>query len=292
MKLRFVHRGVVVVTMSFGLAGAFAPAGAALAQTGVCPDTPPDDPIARRAAARTWFSRAEAAENAGKDAAAIYAYVCSMKIIPHASTAYNLARAAEKGGDLGLAVSSYRRYLALEPDARDKAEVLAQVQSLEARLAAAGREPLVPSASGAAGAAIAPSPVQPPPASAIATGDAPPAPAAPDRPSDSPSRMGVLEWTIAGAGVAALAGGVMLNLLARSEMNECRNLARSGDLVTARQRCDAAKPAAYASYALFGTALAAAAVDVLLLWRKPRALESVSISLLPGGATLSFFTPL
>jgi tetratricopeptide (TPR) repeat protein len=276
-----------LVLMGFAVIGIFA-SRPALAQAVACPEVPPEDAIARREAARQWFSRAETAENSGQDAVAIHAYACSMKIIPHASTAYNLARAAEKGGDLELAANSYRRYLALEPEARDRTEILAQIEALDVRVAA-GRQPLVPTVplAGATSPRAA-SPSGPPVAGAAID-----QPTAADSSPDGRwfRRMGALEWTVAGAGVAALAGGVVLNLGARSKMEECRTLASAGALDTARERCDAAKPAAYASYALFGTAVAAAVVDLFLVWRNPRGV-SVNVALAPHGATLSLSTRL
>lgn len=305
MKQLFRHPALVIMGfVAQTLVGPARPAAAAqgAGATPSCPEQPPSDPLARREVAREWFSRAEKAENAGQDAAAIRAYVCSMKIIPHASTAYNLARAAERGGDLELAVNSYRRYLALDPGAPDKADVEKSIASLETRLAE-GRRPLVPTTpveGSGPGTATGPLPGDPPllpPPPPLPEGGGVTAGGAAgtsDRvdTGGAPSRIGATELIIAGGAVAALGTGLVLNFSARSKMDECRSLARANNLVTAQQRCDSARPLAYASYALFGTAVVAAALDVFLVWRKPRAVESVNVAITPTSATLSFVTPL
>src|SRR4051812_23325132 len=95
-------------------------AASARAQDMTCPTEVPGSSTERRARAKEWFSRAEAAEAASDPIAAVKAYQCSLHMVPHAFTAFNLARLAEKTGDLELAIESYDAYLKLAPEAPDR----------------------------------------------------------------------------------------------------------------------------------------------------------------------------
>jgi tetratricopeptide (TPR) repeat protein len=53
---------------------------------------------------------------------------------PHADLIFNVGQAYEKLGDVANALRSYREYLRLEPQARDRAAVDASIRNLEARL--------------------------------------------------------------------------------------------------------------------------------------------------------------
>ena len=81
--------------------------------------------------------------------------------------------------------------------------------------------------------------------------------------------MGTTEWVIAGVGAAALVSGVVFNIGARSQMSDCRSMARANNIVGARDACDRASPFAYTSYALLGGTAAAAIADAILIWTKP-----------------------
>src|SRR3954463_5599302 len=108
----------------------------ASARAAPCPPEPPAGVAERRTPARDWFSAGEAAEQAHDDLAAIGAYRCSMKMVAHPFTAYNLARAAERSGDLELAIEAYHQYLTLKPEAEDRAAIEERVHQLEERLSA------------------------------------------------------------------------------------------------------------------------------------------------------------
>jgi hypothetical protein len=76
----------------------------------------------------------------------------------------------------------------------------------------------------------------------------------------------VIEWAVGGVSVAALVGGLALNLGARTKMSSCETHANDPNkLGTANAECDAAKPLAYWSYGLFSVAAVGAAVDTVLL---------------------------
>ena len=68
--------------------------GASTVRAAECPATSPDRTEERRALAKEWFARAEAAENAGNDVEAVKAYACSMKMVAHAFTRLALHRVA------------------------------------------------------------------------------------------------------------------------------------------------------------------------------------------------------
>jgi tetratricopeptide (TPR) repeat protein len=262
------------------------------AQTETCPSEVPAASPERRARAKEWFGRAERAETAGDPITALKAYQCSLRMVPHAFTAFNLARLAERTGDLELAVESYEAYLKLAPEAPDRSVVGGKIKTLSDRIAELRR---------AQTPAFPPNPT-PPPDSGPPLGQTglPPDPVPemmppPPGPVDSESPPGLVKerqpphpvvYVLGGVAVGALAGGVMLNLGARSKMDECRRLARQLETEAAMAACDAARPRAYASYALLGLAGAAAVADAVLLLMSTRPSESrISLLPLPDGAT-------
>ncbi len=272
----------------------FVPAAARAAE---CPESSPEDPQERRKLAKEWFSTAEAAENGGNDVEATRAYACSYKMVAHPFTAFNLARVAERSGETDLSLKMYKAYLALKPDAKDKEDVRGKIRALEEKIAAAQAAPAVDPA---------PLPAEPP-TETVATEPPPdvltppPAPKPADvayestEPETEPEvRSRKLEWIIGGVSVAALVGGIVTNVIARAKMDTCRTDAGNGLLDTALEQCNAARPMAYTSYALFGVAAAGIATDaVLLILRRDRSDDSdeqASIGFLPvpgGGGLLA-----
>jgi hypothetical protein len=259
-----------LVTLGFA-AMLLAPAAARAAE---CPESSPEDPQERRRLAKEWFSNAEAAENAGNDTEATRDYACSYKMVAHPFTAYNLARVAERSGDLELSLKMFKAYLALKPDAKDKEEVKAKVKVIEDKMAAdksgaspetAAAPPTEPTPPTAEEQPAAPEPTpdvlapppEPKPADVVHN---PPEPEPePEKPSNA------LYWAIGGAAGAALVGGIITNVVARAKMDTCRADAGNNDLAKANDECNAARPMAYTSYALFGLAGAGAALDAVLI---------------------------
>jgi hypothetical protein len=231
------------------------------ARAAECPASSPEDPQERRKLAKEWFATAESAENAGNDAEATRAYACSYKMVAHPFTAYNLGRVAERSGDGELALKMYKAYLTLKPDAQDKEEVKDKVKALEEKLAAGPTAPAEPPQ------ATEGSTENPPPQEELAPPPEPKPPVVRARaPEPEPEPRGhVVEWVVGGASVAALVGGLALNLGARSKMSSCETHSDQGKQATALSECDAAKPLAYWSYGLFGVAVVGAAVDTVLL---------------------------
>ncbi len=266
--------------------------GAATAQAQMgCPNDVPENSQQRRSVAKEWFGKAESAEAGGNDVGAIKAYQCSLKMVPHAFTAFNLARLAEKTGDLELSVESYSAYLKLAPEAKDKAEVETKITNLNLRVQAA-RE-----VTGAATAKPAePAPVaKTPPAEPARTERRRTAPA--DEPSganDSPtspagptSNMATIGWVVTGVGVAALVGGIIINRGAQSDMDDCNKLAKANQLDSARSKCDGAKPKAYTSYVLMPLGALAAIGGAYLALASGKSNTEISMAPLSGGAFVS-----
>jgi hypothetical protein len=266
-----------------------------LARAAECPATPPASMKERRTLAKEWFSRAETEELGGDDKAAVRAYSCSFAMLPHPSTAYNLAKAAERAGDLSTALTAHRDYLTLKPTASDRAEIEERIRGLEAKLGNSSPGNSNPG-NGNAGN---PSPSPPPPVATPTPAPEPePAPPprpvvrrrttpAPAEPAASESAMGTREWVVAGVGAAALVAGVVFNVGARSAMNDCRDLAKGKNFSGARDACARAKPFAYLSYGLFVAAGAAAIVDVTFVLGKQTPVEHVGLLVVPGGGGLS-----
>lgn len=300
-------RGSSFLVFPLSLCG-LAALGASVALAAECPASPPDQTKERRVLAREWFARAEAAENAGKDFEAVRAYSCSMRMAVHPSTLYNLARVAERSGDAELALKSYQAYLVLKPETEDKEAVKAKIRDLQARIKEVkeitdGEEPptteLPPVEENpnvpAAPLATEPPPVEGQPNVPIASPEERPVkPVAPERTPEATEQGGgggsasrIAAWVVGGVGVAALATGIVTNILARNDMDTCNS--KGGP----NSACDSAKTAAYTSYAMFGVAGAAAAVEGVLLyriWARGRSASgdtSVSLGWMPGGVSLS-----
>jgi tetratricopeptide (TPR) repeat protein len=261
-----------------------------------CPASAPDQLRERRALAKEWFARAEAAENAGKDVEAVRAYTCSMRMMAHPSTAYNLARAAERAGDVELALKSYQVYLTLKADAADKDEVTGKIRDLQAKIKEVKEIDV----------GEGPPTTEPPPVEEKlnvpleAPEENPVRPVSPERAPRVTERGGegrgsshLPAWVVGGVGVAALASGIIMNIVARNDMDTCQSKFRQNLLPDAQSACSSAKPAAYASYAMFGVAGAAAIVEGVLLYRiwasHGSSSDDTSLSLgwMPGGLSAS-----
>jgi tetratricopeptide (TPR) repeat protein len=252
-----------------------------------CPTDVPNSSRDRRALAKDWFHKAETAEAASDPVNALKAYQCSLKVVPHAFTAYNLARLAEKTGDLELAVEAYGKYLNLAPEAPDRTEVEGKMTSLSARIAASRNDT----------AAGTPPPPSPDPASTTPVVEAPrkqerdtELPPALDENSGRHGHVvSPAVYVVGVVGVAALVGGVVLNIGARAKMDDCFALVNT-QLQTAKDACDAAKPRAYGSYALFGVAAAAVVADAFLLFANSEegraSSNQVSFAVTPDGASV------
>lgn len=254
-----------------------------------CPDTVPDDSGVRRQQAKKWFSKGEESTKAGDDLAALKAYQCSLKFVPHGFTAFNIGQIAERVGDLELAVSSYNQYLLLVPDAVDGAEVTRKIGELKQRLAKVKRQeralasspPVVP---------VEPAPV------AEAQPIAPPPPPAAAPPTSSPEQSVTREhtgislrtwaWISYGGAAAFLTVGLVTNLMARSKMDTCRSTYYKSGQPAAQSSCDTASALAYTSYAMFGLGGAAAALGTFFVLRPTDSTEVAFAPLPEGGAAL------
>jgi tetratricopeptide (TPR) repeat protein len=263
---------------------------ATLARGAECPASSPDRTEERRALAKEWFARAEAAENAGNDVEAVRAYSCSMRMVAHAFTAYNMGRVAERSGDLELALKSYRAYLTLKDNAPDKEEVQTKIRDLQTKINEV-KEGLG-SVAGPSTETAPPTVEEKPQAEPI---EPPPQPERPLLPPPKISERAegsggahILEWAVGGAAVAALTVGIITNVLARSNMDTAN---KAKDYSTANSAWNSAKTQAYTSYAMFGLAGVAAVVEGILLYRLWSSSDSssdtsLSLGWMPGGLSL------
>jgi len=140
---------------------------------------------ARRALAAFWFEQGTAQVDRNAFDQAVGSFACSQAVIPHPSTLYNLARAAEWAGDLETAQRALREYIEQNPEA----ENIAEAQELAMRVAAR----------------LGPGQNPPPP---------PPPPPPPDDEGDAQTIAGWVAVALAGAGAAA---GVVFGSLAGVE---------------------------------------------------------------------------
>lgn len=90
----------------------------------------------RRSAARAAFVRGQELFEANEYQTALVSFECSFQNVPHPSTLYNVARAAELSGEFSRALDAWRGYLQMSPDAEDRAEIEQRIAGLEQALAA------------------------------------------------------------------------------------------------------------------------------------------------------------
>jgi hypothetical protein len=252
-----------------------------------CPNDIPEDSGARRLQAKKWFSRGQTSTDGGDDVAALKAYQCSLRFVPHGFTSYNIAQVAERIGDLEVAIAAFGQYLLLVPDAKDAQEVSGKIVALKERLAKARqREKEILAATPKEGTAPSTEKGATVQAKPPVVERAKPVESVAEQPSPTDYRMAA--WIVYGGAGFALVGGLITNLMARSKMDTCNSLYRKdpNNIGTAEPACSDAKPLAYLSYGLFGLGAAAAVVGTVLVLR-PTESSEVSMSLMPEGG-LSF----
>jgi tetratricopeptide (TPR) repeat protein len=227
-----------------------------------CPSEPPAGLARRRSLARTWFERGEAAFRSGRLTDAERAYICALRLSPHAYTAFNLGTVAERLGDLDLAIDAYETYLRpAAPDAPDRNEVsaaLARLQRERTRVQTqlTPAHPDEPRPPGVVTSAP-PETVTTPSRRSRRQGD-------PGPPSAAWRWVG---WTAVAVGTAALGGGVAANLLARRDVDSCNDRWRAGAWDDSQAACDSARRMAFGSYvglAAGGAAVIAGGMMLLL----------------------------
>lgn len=255
-------------------------AGTARAQD--CPTDLPEDAGQRRQLAKKWFSKGEAAAKAGDDLGAMKAYQCSLTVVPHAFTAYNVGQMAEKIGDLDGAINSYNQYLTLAPDAKDAKEVSDRVEVLKQRLAKVkGGDNAGPPLEKLIEKTKEDAFLEPPPSDKPNLNVVPGAELSERRRREAVYRTAA--WVAAVGGGALLIGGVVSNVLARSQMKTCNSEYAQGNQSAAESACSNAKPLAYLSYGLIGVGAAAVVTGTVLMFVHPGASDNVAVNVLPEG---------
>jgi tetratricopeptide (TPR) repeat protein len=91
---------------------------------------PPPDKLA--AAAGEAFTKAKEADEAGKLDEAVRLYRKALAISPHPFTQYNLADVLRRKKDIKGAIDAYKKYIDMDPSAKDRGEVERLIASLEA----------------------------------------------------------------------------------------------------------------------------------------------------------------
>lgn len=86
---------------------------------------------ARRTEARSQFQRGQELFDGNSFEPALSCFECSFRNVPHPSTLYNIARAAELTGNFSRALDAWRGYLQMSPDAEDRAEIEERIRGLE-----------------------------------------------------------------------------------------------------------------------------------------------------------------
>ncbi|MBI5488430.1 MAG: hypothetical protein HY905_13945 [Deltaproteobacteria bacterium] len=147
--------------------------------------------VARRSLAAFWFEQGKSQVDREAFAEAVGSFACSQAILPHPSTLYNLARAAEWAGDFDTSLRALREYIAQNPDAENLAEARDLALGLQARV----------------DARVEPPPPAPPP----------PSPPPPAREADAQAVVG---WVAVALAAGSAAAGLVLAGLAAAEQQK------------------------------------------------------------------------
>jgi tetratricopeptide (TPR) repeat protein len=227
-------------------------------------------PAADRARARDLYRDGTERFRRGEVAPALEAFQEAYRLDPHPVLAYNIARAHETLGQVEEALTAFRLYLELDPQASDRGAVEQRIATLQAELDA--RRALERRNAELARAA------------AQTRDAAPPPPPPPPAPSPVP-------WVIAGVGVLGVGAGAVLGVLAsgkRGDAEDEKLAARASELD------DDARSLATAANVAFLAGGTVAAVGVVLgivdLRRSSVAAgrldRGVSVAAGPGGVAL------
>ena len=141
----------------------------ARAQSAGC--TVHDSQEARQQEARRLFGEGQRLAGEERFTEALAAYECSFQNVPHPSTLYNVARAAELTGDFRRALDAWRGYLRMNPEAEDRADIERRIAALEGTTGTGSGGAAPPPGGTGAGTAPTPTPAapaMPPPAAAAA----------------------------------------------------------------------------------------------------------------------------
>ena len=251
-----------------------------------CPEPDREDKAALRTLAKKWFEKGEQCSRERDDVNAIRAFQCSLSFIPHGFTAFNLAEVAERVGDLDLAISNFKTYLTLVPEAEDKADVERRIVVLQERLDKALAAMQLLTEKKDPPKVVEPEPPLKPDTAVY--------PLAIEKPVEAPIRHDPTPWyrsaitgyVAAGVGVAMIGTGIAFNVASRGKRDDSFAYWDAGKESESRSALSSAKRYAYGSYALFsaGAAALAAGIAVLALPGPP---SQVEVSLSPeGGASL------
>jgi tetratricopeptide (TPR) repeat protein len=205
---RLVLPGLVALVVGLGTVAHAEPTPAA--KTAGSAETPEE----KRARALGLFDKSVVLFDAGRfrDAAGLLEEAYAT--FPEPVLLYNLARAYQESGELAKSIDAYERFLAADPDVKDRGGIEQRIVTLREQLRAAER-------------AKAEETVRPPvqkPAEAK-TVAAPAAATSASAPSDRTTAHGAssVPWIVAGAGVVVLGTGVALGVVANSRHESAKD---------------------------------------------------------------------
>ena len=216
----------------------------------------PESEEARRALAAYWFEQGRAQVDREAFADAERSFGCSQAIIPHPSTLYNLARAADWAGDLDTALDALREYLEAAPDAENRAEAEELVVRISGDIALRNN----------------------------ASSSSVPATGSPGHETDAQDVMGWISVTLAGAGAAA---GVTLGAFAGYEQGKIDDAPDGVSYGVVAEHESKRDDYLLAMGISFGVAGAAALAGILLLVLDDDAPVVVAPAPWPDGAGLT-----
>lgn len=206
------------------------------AQAEPAPVTPPTTPppsAAAHARAAELFKKSVETYRSGDFNKTIDLLNEAYALEPQSVLLYNLARAHEGIGNNDAAIETYEKFLAQEPNAKDRGAIEQRLATLrrqrDERLALEKRSTAQPT----------PQPVEPPPV------------------ERAPHRRSVLPYVVGGVGVAGLAAGAVFGLMANSKRDDAVAAPGQRDAIDLEDQAKSRATLSNVSFVVGGVLLAA-----------------------------------
>ena len=205
---RLVLPGLVALVMTLGTAARAEPKPKANVERSA------EKPDEKRARALELFDKSVVSYDSGRFAEAAALLEEAYATFPEPVLLYNLARAYQESGELAKSIDAYERFLAADPEVKDRGGIEQRIVALREQLRAAERAK--------ADTATNQPQAKPNPTKAPVAAVAPGSASAPHDPGTAQSAS-IAPWIVAGVGAAALGAGVVLGIVANSRHESAKD---------------------------------------------------------------------
>ncbi len=248
-----------------------------------CPSRPKKRSVAKRVAGK-WFNKGSKLVAQEQYQKAIGAFLCSLRIVDHPATIYNVAQAAHLAGELDVALEYALQYLEQAPDGEMIEEVRELIETLDSQLS-------VKEAGDEGGGA--PAPDRPTPTPVIAepaeSTDEEPVALSPPRPNvrdeGKYSKLTLIGYASLGLGGAALLTGGIFQAMAGQAQSEGEATGDYHVFKDAKDKMRSRQIGAIVGFATAGVAVGTG-IALILADRSDDEVAGVSITPTVGGLSI------